>query len=85
MKTTLIGNLIDYLQHVELEVFFDGLPTNGVNLEEMTVVGVPKKRPKKIKVREVGGSLLLTWHRYYEDCRIVVVGFHLHNRLITLF
>lgn len=57
----------------ELLVFYDGLPTNGVNLEEL-IIGSGKKKAKKIKIREVGGGIILTWHRYFEECKVIVVS-----------
>ena len=52
--------------------FYDGLPTNGVNLEEL-VLGTGKKKAKKIKIREVGGGIILTWHRYFDECKTIMV------------
>lgn len=61
----------DYLQNNDYLTFYDGLPTNGVNLDELIIGG--KKKSKKIKLREVGGGIILTWHRYLDECKVVVV------------
>ncbi|KAG2383544.1 hypothetical protein C9374_004215 [Naegleria lovaniensis] len=69
-KSFLIKQMKNYLQNNDYLTFYDGLPTNGVNLDELIIGG--KKKSKKIKLREVGGGIILTWHRYLDECKVIV-------------
>ncbi|KAL9647890.1 hypothetical protein ABK040_008163 [Willaertia magna] len=79
-KSYLIKQIKSYIQNKTFLSSYSGLPTNGVNLEELSIQ-INKKKVRKIKIREIGGSLLLSWHRYYEDCKILIYVIDSSNSL----
>jgi GTPase SAR1 family protein len=67
-KTYLIQQLREMTRGKDVSKTFHDPISSGQNLD----IVVYKKRV--IKFKEIGGKLLLTWHRYYDDCKLVIVS-----------
>lgn len=73
-KTYLIKQLLPYCGGKEdantlSKRHHECIPSHGANIDVLRLT----KQKKKIVVKEVGGSMLITWKRFLDDCKSIVV------------